>query len=646
MSRPTIVPAACAISLALGLFFVFVWAPHPWGWEGFDHYHQLALALAAGQPFPTMDVPWGYAYFAAAFYGVFGDRPWVLLIAQVLLNGAVPWLVYRVALEWTDRHTAVVAALITGIFSFNTIYASTQSSDSVCTVIFMASLVVFGAARRRQRWQEFGVAGLLTGLAPQFRPNLILMPLLLAAYAVFERRTRARLTGAAVLLACAAAALAPWVWRNYRLTHSVLPTSVHGGVQLWYGTLQTGPYLHSRAYNPRSVFEAPVFDYTSLDTVPILVTAHPKACAEAPPSSSALIYWTDGDPTPRRVAPVSLDEHGLLTFDIPPPGAPVVLYYYFDATWSIDGVAVRRPTPVGGAAAPFVYFVAHDHLGDLDRHGDLLDIFDLVRLARHTAWGEPMVFEAELARAGVDSPEQAADTLAAPFSRAAAGTHALSGIVHDDVGARVTFRDGSSIGIPRAWRGRITDLSVTGPLAQAIMSSTVSLASLERTASHRAPDHQTACAQMEDVEVNRVFYRQEPHQMRRYSALAFDNIAREPFAFARATAYRAFRVFVIQATDDVQTAQQFTQSSVIYRVGAAATVVTLLLFVAGIAVAWRRGEPILFLLLLVAYVPLTVAPVLTNMRYSVTVQPLVFIFIAAALTGARGAAGTRTARRP
>src|SRR5258708_7708955 len=88
------VPAACLASLVLGLFFVFVWAPHPWGWEGFDHYHQLALGLASGQPFPTMEVPWGYAYFAAGFYRLFGDRPWTVLVAQVLLNATVPWLVY------------------------------------------------------------------------------------------------------------------------------------------------------------------------------------------------------------------------------------------------------------------------------------------------------------------------------------------------------------------------------------------------------------------------------------------------------------------------------------------------------------------------------------------------------------------------
>src|SRR5712692_1227388 len=88
--RPTIVYAACAASLALGLIFIFALAPHPWGWEGFDHYHDLALALAQGREFPTLERPWGYAYFLAAFYRVFGDRPWIPLVAQAAINAAVP----------------------------------------------------------------------------------------------------------------------------------------------------------------------------------------------------------------------------------------------------------------------------------------------------------------------------------------------------------------------------------------------------------------------------------------------------------------------------------------------------------------------------------------------------------------------------
>src|SRR6267378_2848163 len=151
MSRLTVY-VACAASLALGLFFIFVWAPHPWGWEGFDDYHDLGLIVARGESFPTIDRPWGYAYYLATFYRIFGDHPWIPLVGQATLNALLPLLVY----------------------------ALTQAADAVCTVIFMAAVLAFARARRREDWRLHVVAGLLLGIAAQFRPNLILVPLLLA----------------------------------------------------------------------------------------------------------------------------------------------------------------------------------------------------------------------------------------------------------------------------------------------------------------------------------------------------------------------------------------------------------------------------------------------------------------------------------
>jgi len=635
MSRSAIVPAACAISLALGLSFIFVWAPHPWGWEGFDHYHQLALTLAAGQPFPTMEVPWGYAYFAAAFYRVFGDRPWILLVAQVVLNAAVPWLVYQLALEWTTQRTALVAAAITGLFSFNTLYASTQSSDAVCTVIFMSAIVVFGAARRHDRWPAFALVGLLTGLAPQFRPNLILIPLVLAAYAVFERRTRRRLKASAVLLMCAGATLAPWVWRNYRLTGTVLPTSIHGGVQLWYGTLQVGPYLHSRAYNPRSVFEAPVFDYTSLDRVPIVVEAE-FHCTEPPLGDVSLAYWSDTDSVEKRAAPTRVGARRY-AFQIPPPGRDAVVYYYFVTTWSEPSGPARRTTPTAGARDPFVYFVSHDHLGDLDAHGDRLDVFDVVRLIRQTAWSEPLPFEGAVRQAGVADARLAI----AHLLRATLGDKADTATVRiesNDVYARVDFADGSAISIPRQWGGQITDLAVGEGIASTLMTSTRSIRELGMP--DRRLTGMEGCEQSVAVGVNQVFYRREPHMMRRYGALAFDNIRLDPVAFLIASAYRSIRLFVVEGDSDPFTAHQFSGSSRIYALATFVTAGLLTLCVAGIAIGWRRGYRIGLPILLIAYVPVTLAPVLINMRYAVTIQPLMFIFVAIAVSAIPRPAGT------
>src|SRR4051812_21514016 len=105
---------ASAISLAIGLFFLFVWSPLPWGWLGIDHYDDRALRLAAGRPFDTTDVPWGYAYYLAAFYKVFGHRLWPPLLFQVILNATVPLLLFRLVRPLTGQRTAALSALIVG----------------------------------------------------------------------------------------------------------------------------------------------------------------------------------------------------------------------------------------------------------------------------------------------------------------------------------------------------------------------------------------------------------------------------------------------------------------------------------------------------------------------------------------------------
>ena len=629
------VRAACLLSLAIGLLFVFVRAPHPWGWNGFDHYHELALALASGQPFPTMEVPWGYAYFLAGFYRLFGDRPWIPLLVQVALNAITPLLLFAAARRWTDRATASIAALLLGAFSFNTVYASTQSSDAICTVLFLSTILIFMTAVERgdeasgRAW--FALAGVVTGVMSQFRPNLILIPGVLAAYAIWKQPVRRYVVHAAVLLLCAGAMLAPWVVRNYRLTKTIIPTSVHGGAQLWYGTLQTGKYLDSRGYNPRSVFEAPAFEYTSLDGVPILVSGGVRTCAiDERHGTLSLFYWTDGDPVKRRLAPLTLNPiTGRFTFELPAPDGNAV-YYYFETAWPSGTGATTVDTPALGAAAPSVYFVSQDHLGDMDVHADLLDIFDVVRLARHDAWGEPLAAADTLRRAGVVDAVNAARTLLRiAFDGRDEPVPAIH-LDHDDTTALLTIGDGSTITIPREWHERLTDLTIAGPHAEALMYARTSLAGLSRPVPAVSKDDAT-CAIVGEVKINNVFYREQPQSMRRYSALALDNIRREPLAFLEASLYRVYRVFVVVGSSDKWTNQQFAGAAAVYAAATAASLAFLGLFLAGIVILWRRRADILLPLLLILYVPATIAPLLTNMRYSVTVQPLMFVFVAASL---------------
>ena len=610
LDSPRTVHLASLVTLAIGLFFVFVWAPHPWSWRGIDQYDELARALARGEPFGTTDVPWGYAYFVAIFYRLFPDTPWAAVTAQVFINALVPVLLYRLARPAVGRRIAALAAWIVAIFSFNTIYASTQTSDSICTVLFLLAMLCFVHAHRTSSLWAYAASGVLAGLTPQFRPNMILLPILvIGAYLFWPPRGRRRLIQCAVFMLAMIAMLMPWIIRNYRYTGTIQPTSTHSGIQLWYGTLQVGPYLESRAHNPRFYFASAAFDYTSLERS-IFVSVETPCRPDG--GNLRLVYRTSRDAQLRWLD--SRPGNGRRVFEIPAQETPTTVYYFFandEATY-----------PAAGERDPLILFISNDHLGDLDQHHEILDIFDVYRVMRHLAWQEalPAAAKLDLTRDGrvdgADLPAIVAELLPRvnqPF----AGFHSTASA------ATLTFSDGSSLVMPRNFDGRQSGVDLQGELAGTLVSRQ------RRFYDVAAKTPPLRCAPADEVRINDVFYRKEPHEMRRYTALAFDNIARDPLAFAAASAYRFVRLFIVRAgTGDQQTTFQYRGSQAIFNAGLLLSLTYFALFIAGVAIAWRSRSPFLYALIPIAYVPLTICFVLTNMRYTITVQPLMFVFVA------------------
>lgn len=625
LDSPRVTLLTPLVTLGIGLFFVFVWAPHPWGWRGIDQYDALAKELALGQPFSTTDVPWGYTYYLAIFYKFFGEHTWAPVTGQVFINALTPLLLFLLARSAVGHRIAALAAWITAIFSFNTVYASTQSSDAICTVLFLLSLLCFVRGHTRSSVVAFAAAGALAGIVPQFRPNMILLPVIvIAGYLLYPPRSVRRVMQCAIFMIAMGAMLTPWIVRNYRYTGAILPTSTHGGIQLWYGTLQTGPYLESRAHNPRSAFASPAFPYTSLEA-PIVVSAEPACAALAP---IRLVYRTNRDSAWRRVEGTRPDEIRV-QFEIPAQPLPTTLYYFFES----DG----HTTPAGGADTPAVYFVSNDHLGDLDSKHEMLDIFDIGRLARHIAFGDALP-----AGDGIDVNGDGRSD-AADLSRAIAlllpqwpeTRDPVFAIHRDGDRAAVVFTDKSTLLVPPSVQ-RQTDFIVDGELTLdgVLVSRSRTVSSLN--------DAPARCAVVEDVKLNDVFYRREPHEMARYTALAFDNIRRDPAAFLAASAYRMVRLFIIRGTDDVKTTHQFRLSHLIFQAGMVASLIYFAAFVFGIVIAWRARSPFLYALIPIVYVPLTICFVLTNMRYTITVQPLMFVFVAMTVAALVGLGGPRT----
>src|SRR5262249_20486473 len=160
----------------------------------------------------------------------------------------------------------------------------------------------------------------------------------------------------AVLIVAAWAVVTPWTVRNMRLTGHVIPASAHGGIQLWYGSLQQGPFYPNWFDNPRQVYGERTFPSSRPDGRPLVmssVTPIPGGCAGGVPQTVGATYWTDRDPTRVTVAPRTFRDGGVHV-DVPPQVDATAVYYYFDATWTSPHGVVAQQSPIGGPLNPAV----------------------------------------------------------------------------------------------------------------------------------------------------------------------------------------------------------------------------------------------------------------------------------------------------
>jgi hypothetical protein len=645
--------AAWAVSVALGLAFVFVKAPHPWGWEGFDNYRQLGLALARGDQFPTLEVPWGYPAFLAVFYRTFGDRQWIPLVVQVLLNGFVPLLVYDAVARRIGVREALAAAVVVGCISFNTIYASTQTSDSLCTVLFAATIVLFLRAQSSRRPLLFAASGVVAGLAMQVRPNMLLLPIWLAALSWLLRRPRPAAAHIAVFAAAAYVVLVPWTIRNERLTGRFIPASAHGGIQLWYGSLQVAPFFPNWFDNPRDVYGERTFPSARPDGHNLVISSLKPIggiCEGVVPQTVGVTYWTDRS-AERVTLPAQPWREGGVHFEIPPQPADTAVYYFFDATWTSPAGVVAQQTPIAGAADPAVHFVTTDDFGDQDRHGDFVDVFDVIRLVRHEAWQEPIADSASLdfnhdRAIGFADLDLAVGVLESDKNNpvAVASPGSVRRVIAGDTAATLELRDGSTLLVPRTFSGSVLDLEAHGETARGIVHTRRTRRSVDLSADAiPALTHFEQCFRVAGG-VDTVFYRAQPQSQDRFTRLALDDIRRAPLAYAAATFRRMVGIFVTVGSENRDAAHQFAGSRVLYGLGTVVTVGVFVLFLSGIAIAWRHGGDVAPLVAAVFYVPVTIAPFLTNARYSLSGQPFVLAFVAIALLALYDAVRLRRSR--
>ena len=156
-----------------------------------------------------------YGWFLVPVYWIFG-RGWLSIgLAQLALAITTAWLVYEIGRRLLGPRAAVAAAAIATLNPYliwHDMHVNREITDQVCAAaLVLLTLVV--AERPSKRLAA--LLGVVTGLALLGNTRLVFVPVLCALYLVW-RLPRARSTAwiAALVLAGAAVAVAPWLVRN------------------------------------------------------------------------------------------------------------------------------------------------------------------------------------------------------------------------------------------------------------------------------------------------------------------------------------------------------------------------------------------------------------------------------------------------
>jgi hypothetical protein len=178
---------------------------------------RLAFSLAGSPPYLADGVRMPlYPAWLALLAAWPGDPTRTIAFAQALLDTATAAVVYLLAWRVTGSgRGALLAAFLYAINPFSPLYAGQALSETLVAGLLACTILAFAWARVAtglRRSAAAGIVGLLAGLCILCKPNLVLLPLILAVGLGWPPARRWR--QAVLVLAVAGLLLLPWVTRN------------------------------------------------------------------------------------------------------------------------------------------------------------------------------------------------------------------------------------------------------------------------------------------------------------------------------------------------------------------------------------------------------------------------------------------------
>jgi 4-amino-4-deoxy-L-arabinose transferase-like glycosyltransferase len=214
-------------------------------------YDNLAHALLQGEFFQEPTATPVYPLFLAACYLIFGRVYAVVLYVQALVGVAVIPLTYRLALRFTGRRSALLAAALIALSPALIGHTGYLYTEVLYTFLLLLTLLGLLWALEAASLRRFILAGLLLGISTLCRSATVFLPPLLPLIMPRVWSLRRRVALWVVYGGAMAAVIAPWTYHNYRTYDTFLPFSL-SMTMLWHGSPE---FYHLMQQKPNAIIQ-------------------------------------------------------------------------------------------------------------------------------------------------------------------------------------------------------------------------------------------------------------------------------------------------------------------------------------------------------------------------------------------------------
>ena len=257
-------------------------------------------ASASGEGYRCLFPP-GQIFALGVIYRIFGPN----VLAAELYNAVLASLtvvgIYLIARRlWGERPgrvAGVLAAILPSSF-FGCIVLGAEVPETFWLVL--ATWIYLKWVDSGFAWKDAIACGLCLGVGALIRPTYLLLPVPIGLHMLLSwpRKGKALLCAIAMALGLAAV-VAPWTWRNYKVTGGLIVISSNGGGNLWSGnnddtrqglyTDKTWQWLYQ---NARTDLE---LQQKGTAKAREWIASHPRRFAELSVEKFQVLWRTDND---------------------------------------------------------------------------------------------------------------------------------------------------------------------------------------------------------------------------------------------------------------------------------------------------------------------------------------------------------------